>query len=146
MRWTKCVSQSCQMQWSSQTPSARTVVRAAPALTRNGSVRFLIKRNKDESHLINEPVFLFFFSRGCFFSLSLEVFKRKVVGSAEYRMSTLGITSNLSESTLWRGEDPLKSARVHLNYVCKELKSFLRSRNQSKILYIFVKCSADFEF
>lgn len=52
-----------------------------------------------------------------FLSLSLEVFKRKTAVSAEYRMSTFGITSNLSESTLWRGEDPLKSAQVDMNFV-----------------------------
>lgn len=91
------------------TPSARTVVRTAQALSRNGSFWFLIKRNKEDSHHINEPG-LFFLS----LSPSLEVFKRKTAASAEYRMLTLGFISNLSESTLWRGEDPLKSARVNL--------------------------------
>lgn len=83
-------------------PSAGTVVRTAQALTRNESFGFLIKRNKGDSHLINEPGL---------FSLSFEVFKRKTAVSAEYRMSTLGITSNLSESTLWR------AARDEMNAV-----------------------------
>lgn len=69
----------------------QSVVRTPEALTRNGSFWFLVERNKDGSRLINEPGFFFF---------SLEVFKRKTDFSAEHRMSTLGITSNLSESKL----------------------------------------------
>lgn len=112
------------VKWSG-TPSACTVVRAREALTRNGSFWFLIERNKDGSHLINEP--------GFFFS-SLEVFKRKTAVSAEHRMSPLGITSNLSESTLWRAEDPLKSARVKLIFILffftKNWRTSLESGNK----------------
>lgn len=88
----------------SGSPSARTVVRTVQALSRNGSIWFLIKRNKEDSHLINEP--------GLF--LPPEVFKRKTAASADYRMLTLSFISNLSESTRWREKDPPKSAPVNL--------------------------------
>lgn len=65
-----------------------------------------------------------------FFSLSLEVFKRKTDVSAEHRMSTLGITSNRSESMLWRAEDPPKSARVKLNFFKKNWRASLETGNK----------------
>lgn len=123
------VSQSCQTHWSSQTVcNSFSTLWWEPLklLPEMGLFGFSLRGTKT-TRLINEP--------GFFFSLSREVFKRKTAVSAEYRMSTLGITSNLSESTLWRGEDPLKSARVNMNFVWKELKSFLRTRNQSKTTF-----------
>lgn len=65
-----------------------------------------------------------------FFFVSLEVFKRKTYVSAEHRMSTLGITSNLSESMLWRAEYPPKSAWVKMNFFTKNWRASLETGNK----------------
>lgn len=115
--WTNCASQSCWMQWSSQIIWNSFSMHCGEN-TRGSYPKWvsLVSRWEEQRRLSSyQWTWIFFF-------LSLEVFKRKTDVSAEHRMSTFGITSNLSESMPWRAEDPPKSARVKLNFFSQRIE------------------------